>query len=166
LIDYYENSGEPLTHFLKVIKEKPYIVDKYLVPHDATVHDLGTGLTRVQVARNFGVDFTVLPKLSIQEGIDGVRNLLGRCWFDETKCEKGIKALENYRKDWNETLGAWRNSPRHDHFSHGADAFRYLCLSLQRATTKEDDEAEYRKQLAAFHEPAHMLYGDSFPMHF
>ena len=119
LIDYYENSGEPLAHYIKVIKGKPYVTERVFAPHDASSHELGSGLTRVQIARNLGLDFTVLPRLGLQEGIDAVRNLLNRCWFDEVKCEKGIRALENYRKEWNETLGVWRDHPRHDHFSNG-----------------------------------------------
>lgn len=160
LIDYYENSGEPLSHYVKIIKEKLYLTESIFVPHDASSHELGSGLTRVQIARNLGVDFTVLPKLGIQEGIDAVRNMLNRCWFDEIKCEKGIRALENYRKEWNDSLGVWRDRPRHDHFSNGSDAFRYLAMSLKRATTKEEDEAEFRRQMAAFQEPVHPLYGN------
>lgn len=163
LIDYYENSGEPLAHYIKVIKNKPYVVERVFAPHDASSHELGSGLTRVQIARNLGLDFTVLPRLGLQEGVDAVRNLLNRCWFDEVKCEKGIRALENYRKEWNETLGVWRDHPRHDHFSNGADGFRYLAMSLKRATTQADDEKEYRRHLQAFHEPQHSLYGD-FPI--
>ncbi len=155
LIDYYENTGEPLTHYLKIIKEKPYLMEKYFVPHDANVLDLGTGLTRVQVARSHGIEFTVLPRLGLQDGIDAVRSMLNRCWFDEVKCEKGIRALDNYRKEWNETLGTWRDHPRHDHFSNGSDGLRYLALSLKKARTKEDDEAEYRAQMRAYHEPDH-----------
>lgn len=162
LIEYYENSGEALQHYIKVIKSKPYIVEQFFVPHDASSHELGSGLTRVQIARNLGLEFSVLPRLSLQEGIDAVRNILNRCWFDEVKCEKGIRALDNYRKEWNESLGVWRDHPRHDHFSNGADAFRYLAISLRKATTQEEDEAEYRRQMAMFHEPQHPLYGD-FP---
>ena len=152
LIDYYENSGEPLTHYIKIMKEKPYLMEKYFVPHDANVHDLGTGLTRVQVARTHNIEFTVLPRLGLQEGIDAVRSMLNRCWFDEVKCEKGIRALDNYRKEWNESLGTWRDHPRHDHFSNGSDGFRYLALSLKKARTKEDDEADFRKAMTAYHE--------------
>ncbi|MFI0435998.1 MAG: terminase [Parachlamydiaceae bacterium] len=166
LIDYYENSGEPLNHYIKIIKNKPYITERVFAPHDASSTELGSGLTRVQIARNLGLDFTVLPRLSLQEGIDSVRNILNRCWFDEVKCEKGIRALENYRKEWNETLGTWRDHPRHDHFSNGADAFRYVSMSIMKATTQKDDEEEYRRQLRAFHEPQHALYGDGFQMHF
>jgi len=162
LIDYYENSGEPLAHYIKIIKNKDYVTERVFVPHDASSHELGSGLTRVQIARNLGQEFTVLPRLGIQEGIDAVRNLLNRCWFDEVKCEKGIRALENYRKEWNDTLGVWRETPRHDHFSNGADAMRYLALSLRKARTKEDDEEEYKRHMATFHEPQHSLYSE-FP---
>jgi hypothetical protein len=159
LIDYMEGNGEPLTFYLKQIKEKPFIIEKFFVPHDANVRDYGSGLSRVEIARNMKIDFTVLPKLGLQEGIDAVKNLLGRCWFDEIKCEKGLRALENYKKDWNETLGCWRDSPRHDNASHGSDCFRYFAISLKRARTKEDDENDYRTAMAAFQEPNHPLYG-------
>lgn len=161
-IDYYENSGEPLVHYIKIIKSKPYVTERVFAPHDASSTELGSGLTRVQTARNLGLEFTVLPRLSLQEGIDAVRNMLNRCWFDDVKCEKGIRALENYRKEWNETLGTWRDHPKHDHFSNGADAFRYASMSLRKTTTKKDDEEEYQKQLRAFNEPQHLLYGESY----
>ena len=151
-----------MTHYIKVFKEKPYIVEKYFVPHDANSHEFSSGLTRIQVARGLGIEFTMISKLSLQEGIDASRNLLNRCWFDEKKCENGLKALENYRKEWDDAHGCWRNNPRHDFSSHGADAFRYLAISLRKARTQEDDEKEYRRHLQAFHEPAHPLYGD-FP---
>lgn len=166
LIDYYENSGESLQHYIKVFKERGYIVEKYFAPHDMWSHEFSTGLTRVQVARSLGIEFTKIPKLSIQEGIDACRSLLNRCWFDEKKCEKGIKALECYRKEWDDGHGCWKNNPRHDFASHGADSFRYLSISLNKAKTKEDDKAEYDRQMAAFHEPQHLLYGDSFPLGF
>ncbi len=158
LIDYYENDGEGLSHYIRLIKSKPYITETIFAPHDASSHELGSGLTRVQIAANLGLDLTVLPKLSVQEGIDAVRNMLNRCWFDESKCERGIRALENYRKEWNDSLGCWRDRPRHDSFSHGADSMRYLCVSLNRATTKEQDEEAYRKHMQSFHEPQHPLY--------
>ncbi len=161
LIDYYENNGEALKHYIKIIKDKPYIIERVFVPHDASSHELGTGLTRVQIARSLGLELTVLPRLGLQEGIDAARNLLNRCRFDEVKCEKGIRAMENYRKEFNDSLGTWRDRPRHDHFSNGADAFRYLAMSLIKAKTKEDDEAEYQRQMRAIHEPFNPLY-DAF----
>ena len=47
VIDYLEGSGEALTHYIKLFKEKPYIVEKYFVPHDANSHEFSSGLTRI-----------------------------------------------------------------------------------------------------------------------
>ena len=35
------------------------------------------------MARNHGIQFTIVTDIGINEGIDAVRNLLNRCWFDE-----------------------------------------------------------------------------------
>jgi hypothetical protein len=113
------------------------------VPHDAAVRDYGSGLSRVEIARNMRFDFTVLPKLGLKEGVDAVRNLIGRSWFDEVKCEKGVRALENYRREWNESMGCFRDHPRHDSASHASDSFRYLAISLKKAKTREDDARDY-----------------------
>jgi hypothetical protein len=59
-----------------------------------------------------------------------VRNILNRCWFDEGKCSKGIKAIENYKKEWNDRAGCWASQPLHNWASHGADAFRTLATGL------------------------------------
>lgn len=133
LIDFYENSGEPLTHYLKVLKDKPYNIMKFFVPHDAATTEYGSGLTRVQIARNHGITFTVLPKLSLQEGIDATRGMFGKFWFDAKRCEKGIRSLDSYRKAWDEVHGCWRDNPVHDFSSHAADSFRYLAQSLRHS---------------------------------
>lgn len=70
--------------------------------------------------------------MSVLEGIDSVRNILGRCYFDEKKCSDGIKKLDAYRKGWNESQGCWSSKPLHNSASHGADAFRMLALSISR----------------------------------
>ena len=79
--------------------------------------------------------FEIVPKLKIDDGIQLVREILPKCIFDESM-EYGISTLESYRKDWNDKLGCWRDSPLHDWSSHGADAFRYLAVTEQRNNTK------------------------------
>ena len=73
ILETYENSGEPLTFYLKYLKEKPYNYGKHIAPHDVEVHEYTTGHTRLEVARNHGIKFTVAPKLLISEGIDALR---------------------------------------------------------------------------------------------
>ncbi len=95
LIEYYENSGEPLTFYLQFLKSKKYNYGTHLVPHDAGVHEYSSGLSRMEVAKNLGVTFTKVTDISIDEGIDAVRKTLDKCWFDEQKCASGIKALDS-----------------------------------------------------------------------
>jgi hypothetical protein len=144
LLEYYENSGEPLTHYLQLIKSKLYSYGKHIVPHDAAVHEYSTGLSRVEVARSHGVIFTIAPDIALIEGIDAVRNILNRCWFDEVKCASGVKALENYKKEWNDRHGCWSSQPLHNFASHGADAFRMLTVGMGKLIKKGLSAEEWR----------------------
>ena len=137
LIDYYENSGEGLQHYMGVIHKKGYNYGQHFAPHDIDNREFGSeARTRKELARTgFEIDgkrvsisFQVVPKKSIDDGIEDARRLLDVCVFDAKKCEAGIKALESYRKEWNDKLGCWRDRPLHDWSSHCADAFRYLAV--------------------------------------
>jgi len=130
VIDYDEGSGESLQYWLGVVKSKPYVYEKHLAPHDIMVHEYTSGMTRQTSARKLGINLIPVPKVAIIPGIDAARSMFNRCWFDETKCAKGLKALDNYKKDWDDRLACWRSQPLHNWASHGADAFRTLATGL------------------------------------
>ena len=131
LIDYYEASGVGLEHYAKVLKDKPYTYGDHWAPHDIEVRDWSAnGRTRLQVAASLGVQFRIAPKVSLEDGINAVRMLFHRFWFDERGCERGLLALQHYRRDFSDRLGELKPQPVHDKYSHGADALRYLALSL------------------------------------
>jgi hypothetical protein len=134
IIDFYQDNGKPLTDYIHYLKQKPYIYGEHLAPHDIEVHEFSTGKTRFEVAANLGIHYTVVEKLNIDEGIDAVRNLFPKLWFDEKKCEEGIRMLENYRKQWDDKFGRWSNKPFHDISSNASDAMRYLAIGLQKLT--------------------------------
>lgn len=138
-IDYYENSGEGLNHYIQYCKDKPYIYGNHYAPHDIEVRELGTGKSRYEVAKSLGLVFKPVNKMSIDDGINAVRTMLSRCYFDDQKCNRGIMALKNYKKDWDEKNMVFRNYPLHNWASHGADALR------TKATAK-DYVAPYRPQ--------------------
>ena len=71
----------------------------------------------------------ITPFHKVADGVSSVRVLLPSCYFDRTKAEKGIEALENYRKKQDQRTGEFLESAIHDKFSHGADAFRYLAVN-------------------------------------
>lgn len=125
IIDYYETTGEGLPHYAKVLRDKPYIYSKHVAPHDIEVRELGTGKSRRTMAYELGIGFDVIPQHSVDDGIQAVRTLLPKCWFDARKCERGIEALRQYRKDWDEKNKTFKTKPLHDWTSHAADAFRY-----------------------------------------
>lgn len=133
LINYYENSGEGLSHYARILddyrRETGCVYDLHVAPHDIQARELTTGKSRLETARRLGLSFRVAPKLSLESGIEGVRMILSRCWFDEKRCEQGIKCLENYRKTYNEKFRVYGDKPFHDYTSHGADAFRMLAIT-------------------------------------
>jgi hypothetical protein len=137
VIDYYENSGVGLEHYAKWLSERPYVYGGHHLPHDVNVTELGTGRSRLQVLNGLGIRGHVVPRLSIEDGIQAVRSILPRCWFDEERCARGIKALRNYRTEYDERAGTFRGRPYHDWTSHAADAFRYLAVGLRHTENAE-----------------------------
>lgn len=124
----YKNSGEGLPHYAAYLeqwrKDNQIVYGRHVAPHDIKVRELNTGKTRLETAGGLGIHFEVAPMLPVVDGIEAVRAALPRCVFDQEGCESGIKGLEQYRKEWNEKLGVYRDQPLHDFASHPADAFR------------------------------------------
>lgn len=133
LVNHYENSGEGLAHYVRVLddyrRETGCVYDLHVAPHDIAARELTTGKTRLETARRLGLNFRVAPRLSLESGIEAVRMILSRCWFDEKRCEHGLKCLENYRKQYNEKFRVYGDKPFHDYTSHSADAFRMLAIT-------------------------------------
>lgn len=137
LIDYYESSGVGLDHYAKHLGTKPYVWGEHILPHDAEVKELGTGKSRVETLSSLGIKAKIIPAQSVEDGINAARLLIPRCWFDATKCQRGIEALRQYRRDYDEKLKNFKARPLHDWTSHAADAFRYLALGLREEKPRE-----------------------------
>lgn len=135
IIDYFEASGEGLPYFARELRNRPYYYSNHWAPHDIEVRELGSGKSRKEIASTLGIYFRVVPNLPLQDGIDAVRVVLNRCFFDRVKCDKGLRALRGYRKEWDAKKGDYRSYPFHDKWSHGADAFRYLALIADRESS-------------------------------
>ena len=133
IIDYYENSGESLEFYASILDEKKYLYSTHFLPHDAQVRELGTGVSRVETAQSLGMRTSIVPKLSIDDGINAVRMILSRCWFDHEKCKDGLDALRQYRWAVSEK-GEVKNRPEHSWCSHAADAFRYFAVGNNQSS--------------------------------
>ena len=89
-------------------------------------------MSRLETLANLGIrDVDIAPMLNIDDGIQAVRSMLSRCWFDAEKCDKGVECLVSYSRDYDDTNKVFRLRPRHDWASHGADAFRYLAVGYR-----------------------------------
>jgi len=136
IIDYYESSGVGLDHYARVLQEKEYVYDQHILPHDVQVKELGTGKSRLETLDALGIrPVTIAPKLMVDDGIQAVRSMLDKCWFDSERCDRGIEALRQYQRDFDEKGKTWRGRPKHDWTSHGADAMRYLATGYRPMQT-------------------------------
>lgn len=132
IIDCYEKNKEGLEHYVNIINSKPYTYGHHFAPHDIAVKEWGSGLTRIEKAKRLGVTFTVVDNILVEDGIEAVRSTLPKVWIDEKACTPLIKALENYRQEFDVKKQVYKQHPLHDIFSNFADAMRYLALSLPK----------------------------------
>lgn len=133
-IDYYEDSGEGLEHYINVLKEKSeqfgYKYGRHIAPHDIEVRELtANAQSRRDIAARLGVNFDIAPNVPIDEGIEACRQVLNVAWFDKKKCLDGYNKLQNYKKEWDTKHGMWKNYPCKDKSAHCADAFRMDALT-------------------------------------
>ena len=133
VIDYIESASVGLDWYVNALRAKPYTYGQHVLPHDVEVKELGTGRSRLETLRSLGIgQVRVIAAQSVDDGINAVRQILSRCWFDSERCAAGIKALRAYRSEWDSKRQVLRPRPLHDWASHGADAMRYLALGLAK----------------------------------
>jgi phage terminase large subunit len=99
------------------------------------VRELGSGKSRLEVLQQGGLNCIVAPRLSVDDGIQAVRRMLPRCWFNVPQVSEGLNCLRNYRRDFDEKRKVFYDRPLHDWSSHGSDAFRYLAVGLNETST-------------------------------
>ena len=132
-MDYFEQRGEGLPYYARVLDEKGYLYGTHTAPHDIEVREMGSGKSRREVAWDLGINFRVCPKLPIEDGLHAARMMLPRCWFDRDNCADGLEALRFYHRKYDERNRTFRTSIVHDWSSHAADAWRYAALGLRES---------------------------------
>lgn len=144
LVDYYEGNNQGLDHYAKVLNDKGYLYGEHFFPHDVEVHELSTGTSRVQTLRKLGIVPTVVPNHQVMDGINAVRMLFPRFWADKTRCERGLDAVRNYRREFDEKAKTYKAKPAHDWSSHGADALRYFAAGFRDSPLRDRPIDRYR----------------------
>ena len=131
IIDYIEDNNRGMNTYIKEVKDKPYIYEQHYAPHDIQIREFTNGKSRLETALELGLRFMIAPKLSIEDGIDAVRAILPKCFFNEATTRRGLLTIKNYKKEFDNKNNTFKLQPKHDWASHGADAFRYLAVSYR-----------------------------------
>lgn len=150
-IDYYENSGEGFGHYARVLREKGYDYSEHNMPHDVEVHLLNRdATTRRQEAESAGIrPINVLKRIKTeQDGIEASRTFFPNVYIDEVRCDRLIQCLDNYRKEWDDKRGVWKDRPLHDEFSHGYKSFESAAIRPVPASSKPLDMSKLKRAVA------------------
>ena len=137
IIDYHEERGQGMPHFIELVKSKEYIYKDHFAPHDIEVTDFSNGKTRREVAYQLGIRFKVVPKLPLEDGIHATTMTLPRCWIDVDHCKKLIDALRHYHRKYLDKNRMFRSKPVHDWSSHACDALRYMSIVLTEISNRQ-----------------------------
>lgn len=145
-IDFWEGSNKDgIPQAIKAFQNKPYIYGKWFVPHDAEATSIDTGKTRVQTAKELwpNIEIVVLPKLSVDDGIAKARLMFPHLWINEQLCQTWLDYISQYRQEWDDVKGMFREKPLHDFTSHAADETRYAAIAEEQMTN--EDQKTYQQ---------------------
>lgn len=171
IIDFYQNNRLGMEHYVKIIREKPYLYGHHIFPHDGVNMEFQTGLTRLEKAHELGISPLIAPGkkegIGLMDGIECVRTMLPRTYIDTKKCDFVIKTLDNYRQAYDSRSKTYLPHPAKSDWNHCADALRYLAVSLNllgyRGMTAEELDARYERAMGLTHtKPNVFSHGQRF----
>jgi phage terminase large subunit len=143
IIDYYESTGKQLEHYVQELQRRPYLWGDDWMPHDAFYDTMHSPKIIADQVRAMGRKVREVPKMSIPSGLNAVRTMFPKCWFDADKCADGLQALRHYQWELSDTIdprtGQKQKSkePKHDWSSHAADALKYMAITLTEKAEKK-----------------------------
>lgn len=123
LDEYYDSAKTTEAHAVHIRN----LVDKYGV--DFIFIDSAAAQTRFDLAQSYDIT-TTNAKKSVRDGISAVGSLVdnGKLIVD-SRCTRVLAALDQYTWDPNPNLIV--EKPKHNEFSHMADALRYAVYSFE-----------------------------------
>lgn len=128
IIGYIEDDHRTLDSYSSQLKNLPYNFGQLYLPHDGQTKDFKHGTSAEEIMRRNGWDVRIVPKSDIEHGIRIARMNFHRVYFDKS-VTRLLECLKNYRRTINSATNE-PGAPLHDEYSHGADAFRYMSISL------------------------------------
>lgn len=136
IIEYIEDSHRKLSDYVADLKDKRYNWGYDWIPHDGFSKDFKTGKSAEEIMTSLGREVKPVPQESIETGIKAARETFHQCYFDRDNTVRLRECLKRYRRQINRTTNE-AGGPLHDEYSHGADVFRYMALSVDQFTNEE-----------------------------
>ena len=153
VLKYIQNTGKGLEWYIHELNETKWRFTHHYAPHDIKVRELVSGETRQKTARKMGVRFRRIPKISLQDGINAVRSIIPRCYFDSQGCENGPTALKDYHAERDPRTQETKDQPAKTWHRHGADAFRMMALAIKgRAESSSPKPPKKKRQETAHYQ--------------
>jgi phage terminase large subunit len=144
IIDHYATNGQSASHYVDVLRSKPYTYANHFLPFDADNREWTNGKSRLDTLKALGLEnCRVVPRMAVDDGINACRLLLPLCRFDSVRCHNGLESLRQYRREYDENKRTFKPTPLHDWTSHDADAFRYLAVGMEPDAAVPPDIPRY-----------------------
>ena len=125
----------------------------HFLPHDGKHGNVVSGRITPKAAleKAGAINVVVVPQISrLDVGINLLRDVIARAWFNVPACEYGVSALEAYHTKDETTNGVTSKEPVHDWASHPSSALRTMAEAMELGLVKQ---AATRQVLAAPRSP-------------
>jgi phage terminase large subunit len=145
VIDYLEDNQKTMAEYVEMLKAKGYNYGSDWLPWDGSEERYKlTDVTNSPqgILKKLQRTVRIVDKMDVESGIKKARLVFPRCYFDKGKTVRLRECLKRYKRAVPVSTDE-PASPVHDVYSHGADAFRYLAVAVEKM--KNDDTTFTRK---------------------
>jgi hypothetical protein len=134
LMDAYEERNKGLPHYVKHVKkwqmEPGYKFHWHFGPHDLHKTEFTSANRVVDTAYDMGLNFEVLPKMDVMDGIDLTRAFLRKLYVNDNHNTRHVlDMLQGYHREFDEKNRVYKDRPHHDFTSDSADMMRYAAMA-------------------------------------
>lgn len=153
LLHAYQNRHKLWQHYLSYIQQRGWLIEFVALPFDASgshQSKLISPVSIVELTRLAGFKTFVVPSVSVETGINALRNMFPKLWIDERQASDALAALRQYRFAIDDR-GNYSRVPQHDEASHYADAMRYAAVHLGGGVRPVQNKQETVRRLGLRH---------------
>jgi SAM-dependent methyltransferase len=153
IIDYREGTGTTFAYWRRLFNETGYLFGRHFAPFDISVREMvgkeEVAKSRLDWAKEVGINFDISPDASFENGVDAIRGLLNLCWFDEDKTKAGRNHLEQWGRVWNNIEQRYTDYEKRDLHTHAGAAARNMAIAIRKAqgydVGKSSEEKRFKK---------------------